>query len=108
MAKELRLRQALKRLMQEEEISASELSRKTKIPTSTLSNLLAGGKPQKLEHILVLAEYFGTSMEMLLYGSDRRPPSLDEVLTEGIFSGWLKVEIKRAIPDKRKIESDDK
>lgn len=93
--------------MEQKGLSARELSRKTKVPPSTLSSLMAGGKPQKLDHILALAEFFGTSMEMLLYGVDNRPPSLDEVLTEGVFSGWLKVEIKRAIPDKRKIKSDD-
>lgn len=107
MSKELKLHRILKRLMEQKGLSARELSRKTKVPPSTLSSLMAGGKPQKLDHILALAEFFGTSMEMLLYGVDNRPPSLDEVLTEGVFSGWLKVEIKRAIPDKRKIKSDD-
>lgn len=107
MGKELKLHRMLKRLMEQKGINARELSRQTKVPPSTLSNLMAGGKPQKLDHVLALAEYFGTSMEMILYGSDRRQPTLDEVMTEGVFSGWLKVEIKRAIPDKRKVASDD-
>lgn len=104
MAKELKLHKVLKTLMDQKKISARELSRQTKVPPSTLSSLLAGGKPQKLNHVLVLAEYFGTSMEMLLYGSDRRPPTIEELATEGIFEGWLKVKIERAIPEKRKAE----
>lgn len=107
MSKELKLHRILKRLMEQKQISARELGRKTKIPPSTLSSLLAGGKPQKLDHVLALAEYFGTSMEMILYGSDRRPPTIEELATEGIFEGWLKVKIERAIPDKRKIEDQE-
>ena len=45
---------------------------------------------------------FGISMEALLFGEDDRPPTLDQVLTEGVFEGWLKVKIERAIPNKRK------
>lgn len=107
MSKELKLHKVLKNLMSEKEISARELSRHTKVPPSTLSSLLAGGKPQKLEHILSLAEFFGTSMEALLYGVDRRLPTLEEVATEGVFEGWLKVKIERAIPTKRKGGSNE-
>jgi len=91
-------------LMKERKITARELSRQTKVPPSTLSSLMAGGKPQKLDHILAIAEYFGTSMEFLLYGSDKRAPTLEELATEGVFEGWLKVKIERAIPDKRKFK----
>ncbi len=107
MAKELKLHQVLKRLMTKKGLSARELSRQTKVPPSTLSSLMAGGKPQKLDHVLALAEYFGTSMEFLLYGSDRRPPTLEEIATEDIFEGWLKVKIERAIPNKRKADSNE-
>jgi len=104
MSKELKLHRILKQLMEQKGINARELSRKTKVPPSTLSSLMAGGRPQKLDHVLALAEYFGTSMEMLLYGSDRRPPTIEELATEGIFEGCLKVKIERAIPEKRKAE----
>jgi hypothetical protein len=42
-----------------------------------------------------------------LFGEEDRRPTLDNVLTEGIFSGWLKVTIEKAIPDKKKVGLDD-
>jgi hypothetical protein len=38
-----------------------------------------------------------------IFGEDSRPPTLNDVLTEGIFEGWLKVKIERAVPTKKKL-----
>lgn len=78
------------------------MSRQTGIPQSSIMSLLEGRGTGRPEQLLRLANFFGTSMEYLLFGEDSRPPSLDDVLTEGIFEGWLKVKIERAIPNKRK------
>lgn len=98
----VKLKQTLEKLLKERGISARELSRQTAIPQSTINNFLSGKGSHKPEQILTLAKYFGTSMEYLLFGIDLRPPTLDEVFTEGLFEGWLKVKIERAIPSKRK------
>lgn len=100
----LKLHSILKTLMNDKGVSAREVSRACDIPQSTVVSYLSGRGTQSPEHILKLAEYFGTSMEHLLFGKDRNVPTLDDVLTEGIFDGWLRVKIERAIPNRRKGE----
>lgn len=107
MMKKAKLDKILKALMKSRGVKASELGKATGIPAATLSSLLNGGQTQKPEHLLSLSHYFETSIEFLLFGEDIKKPSLDEVLTEGIFEGWLKVKIERAIPNKRKIKIDE-
>ncbi len=91
----------LKSLMEEKGVSAREVARACKVPQSTVMSYLSGRGTQRPEHILCLAEYFGTSMEYLLFGKDRKGPTLEDVFTESVFSGWLKVRIERALPNKR-------
>lgn len=103
----VKLKQTLEKLLKDRKISARELSRRCNIPQSTINNFLSGKGSHKPEQILTIAKFFGTSMEYLLFGEDSRPPTLDDVLTEGIFEGWLKVKIERAIPNKRKGSAND-
>lgn len=101
--KKAKLDKVLKALMKARGVKASDLSKSTGVPAATLSSLLNGGQTQKPEHLLALSQYFKVSIEFLLFGEDDRRPTLDDVLTEGIFSGWLKVTIEKAIPDKKKV-----
>ena len=98
----VKLKSMLEKFLKDRKISARELARQTGIPQSTINNFLVGKGPHKPEQVLTLAKYFGTSMEFLLFGEDTKTPTLDDVFTEGIFEGWLKVKIERAIPNKRK------
>ncbi len=104
--KKIKLKSVLVQLLKDRGVSAREVARKCSIPQSTLNNYISGRGPQNPEQILVLAQYFGCSMEYLLFGEDIRPPTMDEVLTEGVFEGWLKVKIERAIPNRRKVKGD--
>lgn len=105
--KKVRLDKTLGQLLKDKNISARELARQTGIPQSTINNFLSGRGPHKPEQILSIAKYFSVSMELLLFGEDDRPPTLSDVLTEGLFEGWLKVKIERAIPNSRKIKKGD-
>lgn len=100
--KKLRLKEVLKKLLADRGISARELSRATGVPQSNLSSLLSGRGTNKPEQIQAIAEYFGISMEFLLFGESQSTPTLQELLTEEVFEGWLKVKIERAIPQKKK------
>ena len=105
--KKSKLAKTLKGLINEKGVTQAEVVKATGIPAATFSSLTSGGQSQKPEQLLAICRYFGTSIEFLLFGEDLRSPTLDEVLTEGVFSGWLKVTIEKAIPDKRKIEVED-
>jgi len=105
--KKVKISIVLKRLISEKGIPARQVAREAGLPQSTLNNYLSGRGPNRPEQIHALAKYFGCSMEFLLFGEDSRPPSFDEVLTEGLFEGWLKVKIEKAVPNKRKVKLDD-
>lgn len=105
--KKVKLDKILSKLLQDHGLSARELARQTGLPQSTLNNYLSGRGPTKPEQILAIAKYFNVSMELLLFGEDDRPPTLNDVLTEGLFEGWLKVKIERAIPNAKKIKKGD-
>ena len=98
----MKLDKILKTLIDSEKITLRKLSMQTGVPQATLSSYLAGGGSSKMEHILALAEHFNVSMEYLLFGEERKQTRLEETLTEELYSGWLKVKIERAIPDKKK------
>jgi transcriptional regulator with XRE-family HTH domain len=97
----------LKKLIADKGITLRALSRATAVPQSTLSSYLAGGAPAKPEHILALSEYFSVTMEFLLFNKKSKSPTLEELLTEDVFEGWLRVKIERAIPNKRKFDNED-
>ncbi len=98
----VKLKTILEKLLKDKGISARELSRRTGIPQSTINNFLSGRGSHKPEQILTLSKYFGTTMEYLLFGEDTRQPSLDDVLTENIFDGWIKIRIEKAVKNQRR------
>lgn len=100
----LKLHSILKVMMVDKGVSAREVARACDIPQSTIVSYLSGRGTQSPEHILKLAEYFGTTMEHLLFGKDAKVPTLNDVLTEHVFDGWLRVKIERAVPNRRKGE----
>lgn len=99
----LKLDVTLKRLMEEKNIKGvRQLSRDTGIPQATLSGFLNGGSFKKPGHILTLARFFSVSMEYLLFGEDKREPTLAEIATEELFEGWLHITVNKAIKGKRR------
>lgn len=104
---EIKLKFILDSLIRSKGISARQLSKDTGIAQSTLSNYLQGKSVQKSEHLVKLADYFSTSIDYLLIGKERKAPSLEEALTEHLYSGYLKVKIEKVIPTKRIGESKD-
>lgn len=102
MSSKIQLGKTLKRLLTDKNISVRSLAKATGIPQSTLNSLVLGREPSKIEHLMVLSKYFKVNLEYLLTGEDSQPPTFENALTEDLFSGWLKVKIERAIPDKKK------
>ncbi len=100
--KKVKFAETLKLLIKKRGVSAREVSRASGVPQATLTSFLQGGSSQKPEHVYALAKYFSVSMEYLLFQESETEPTLNELLLEPVFSGWLKVNIERAIPDKKK------
>lgn len=100
--KKSKLAETLNRLMKQHSVSTRALSKDTGVPQSTISALIGGRSSQKPEHLLAIAKRFSVSLEFLIFGEDDQPPNLENVLTEQIFSGWVKINVERAIPNKKK------
>ncbi len=62
------LHKNLKKLLDERGMTASQLSRATKVPNSTIQNWLSGLVPRNLIQLKRVAEYFEASVDFLLYG----------------------------------------
>ena len=92
----------LKKLMESKKVGVKELSKTSGIPQSTLSSYLHGVKASyDPTHLQTLSAVFSVSLEFLLFGREKNPVSaLNSLLTEQVFSGYLKVNIERVIPGK--------
>lgn len=91
----------LKELLEKNKLSARTLAKQTSLPISTLSTYLSGKKASYApEHLRVLADFFGVSIDYLLFRRGNEPTNLDLLKTEALFSGWVKIKVERAIPTK--------
>lgn len=103
--KKSKVSQVLKELLASRGLSARELSRATGIAQSTVASMLSASKGQhRIEHLATLADYFGVTLDFLAFGEDGASPSWNDALTEGLYEGWLKVKIERAIPSATKTK----
>lgn len=84
-------RDSLKRIMKEKGISAATLSKQTKIPKSTLSEWLQGGRqPTFDDAILRLAKFLKVTPEALLTGEEPETELFRQVLG-GNDDGFIEV-----------------
>jgi len=97
----LKLDSVLRELLAARGISARELARQTGIAQSTIASMLSPKKAHaahRPENLRTLARFFGCSLEYLLWKEQAEPVSLEQLMTEQIFDGFLKVRIERAFP----------
>lgn len=106
--KSVMLPKVLKTLMTERKTSPKEVARDTGIPLSTIQSYLSGKKATySADHLLKLASYFEVSLDFLMTSVENPRAQLNSVPTEGLFEGWLKVRIERAIPSKSTKKPED-
>lgn len=94
----LELHKNLKTLLEKRGMTASQLSRATKVPNSTIQNWLTGLEPRNLIQLKKVAEYFDVSVDLLLYGNkktkDRDQSTISEYADE-INAGTFEVVLRR-------------
>lgn len=96
----LKLDSVLRELLAARGISARELARQTGIAQSTIASMLSPKKSHQAhrpDNLRTLAQFFGCSLEYLLWREEPPNAAFEQVLTEALYSGWLKVKIERAI-----------
>lgn len=71
---EIQLKRILKGLLREHDQTQAHLSRVTKIPPQTIHNWLAGQEPRKLSQLKLVANYFGVTLDDLIFGDNLKDP----------------------------------
>lgn len=74
----IKIKTILKKLLHEQDITAAQLARATKIPPQTINNWLSGQEPRSLNQIKTVADYFEISVDHLVYGLDIKESCLKE------------------------------
>ena len=69
---EMRLKQNLKRLIDEHKILLTQLSISLKIPNSTLHGWMNGVPPKNINDIKKVSDYFGISLDELCFGPNSK------------------------------------
>lgn len=80
----IKIKTILKNLLHENDLTAAQLARATKIPPQTINNWLSGQEPRSLNQIKAVADYFEISVDFLVYGSSIKKSYLKENLIEPI------------------------
>ncbi|NOT78279.1 MAG: helix-turn-helix transcriptional regulator [Bacteriovoracaceae bacterium] len=94
----LELHKNLKNLLEKRGMTASQLSRATKVPNSTIQNWLTGLEPRNLLQLKKVADYFDVTVDLLLYGNKKdkeRDRSAISEYADEINAGTFEVVLRR-------------
>jgi len=95
---DIHLARNLKRLLQENQMTASALSREAGVPTTTLSNWIAGQSPKNIKQVYKVCQYFGLTMEELIFDAkpqSKKDPNLLRDLNSEIHAGIYEVVLRK-------------
>lgn len=84
----------LEYLMDERDISAAELSRKTLVPKSNISSWLCGANPNILQ-LQKVAEYLGVELDYFISGRLRPVPEPHLLFRSSLNEGNYEIIIKK-------------
>lgn len=91
----IKIKTILKKLLQEHDVTAAQLARACKIPPQTINNWLSGQEPRSLKQIRVVADYFGISVDFLVYGKEENKKEVIKEYSEEINAGIFEVVLRR-------------
>lgn len=86
----------LKKILEERELSISELARKAGVPKSTIMTWLAGRTPD-LNQLDKVAQFLGTNIEALAFGRKQEDLFTEIMQKVEIHSGLYEISIKKVI-----------
>lgn len=98
MSDEVKIGPILKHLMNSKKMTFKKLSQLSNVPISTIKTWSAGVEPKSLSHARKVARALDVSVEYLVFGeSSVQAPTISELLTTQLFSGWCKVTIEMPV-----------
>lgn len=98
MSDEVKIGIVLKHLMKDKKLTYKKLSQLSAVPESTIKTWSAGVEPKSLSHARKVARALDVSVEYLVFGeTSMQAPTMSELLTTQLFSGWCKVTIEMPV-----------
>lgn len=94
----------LEELCKQKSISVSELSRRIGVSSKTIYEWMGadGRLPRDPDHLKALSEFFGVSLEHLLFGEETRI-TIDSLISKTeVHTGLYEITIRRATPKDEK------
>lgn len=98
---ELKIGKVLTTLMKKRNITFNKLSEATGVSSSNLKSWSANSNPKSWTQLKAVADFFNVDIEYLLFGkSNNEFINLEEILTEKIFEGWVKISVEKVASGK--------
>jgi len=93
----MNLKSQLKLYLDQREMSATQLSKKSGISKQVLSLWMSGGSPRNIEHVKKVAEALGTSVDHLCFGDgiETKQKHFNEISEDEWFSGAFEIKIRK-------------
>jgi transcriptional regulator with XRE-family HTH domain len=91
----VKIAETLKLLLKERGMSLRELSKRSGVPVSTLSEWSSNREPKSPTQTRKVAEALGVSMHYLIFGEDDSQEPLQKLLKEDLFNGTFEISVKR-------------
>jgi transcriptional regulator with XRE-family HTH domain len=88
------LNQQLKHLLSTRDITVAQLSRATEVPAKTIYHWLHGQSPRNLVQVKKIADYFGVSLDFLLFGQLPPVTGIDHLKSD-ILAGIFEVVLRK-------------
>ena len=94
------LKEKLKQLLKERDLTAAQLSRKSNVPKNTISDWLSGNSPRDISQVKRVAEALNVSLDFLCFGESERVATekitdLEELLGDQWIGGMFEVRLRR-------------
>lgn len=92
----MNLKSQLKLYLEQHEMSATQLSKKSGVSKQVLSLWMAGGSPRNIEHIKKVAEVLGTNVDNLCFGKGIETQKQFTTIPEDEwFGGAFEIKIRK-------------
>lgn len=91
----IKIAQTMKQLLKERGITLRELSKRSGVPVSTLSEWSSNCEPKSPTQTRKVAQALGVSMHYLLFGETDSQEPLQRLLKEDLFQGTFEITVKK-------------
>ena len=107
MTRNFMLKDILRDLINEKDISVASLARKTSVPKTNINSWLQGASPN-IEQLYKVAQFFDVPIEYLAFGKQVEDPMSKFMDKFHIHTGLYEISIKKVTPKKNVKSKHDK